>query len=124
MVAKVYNKDIHPTLVKEIMSTGLSYRALAGKIGVSQQCVLNWIENYPEFKEAIEEGAAAREAYFEEAGLDLMTGKMCKGNGRVWELWMKNSFGMKDKIETEHSGNLNVEQSIAVIFVDEDSDTE
>jgi transcriptional regulator with XRE-family HTH domain len=119
MAAQLKYKKTYPQLIVDLMKQGYSQRAFAGHIGVSQQTVSDWINNYPEFAEAVEIGRSYRELYYEKVGLDLMVGKISKGSARVWELQSKNHFGLKDKVEIEAdiNGEMDVTHSIAIEFV-------
>jgi transcriptional regulator with XRE-family HTH domain len=115
-----YKKE-YPQMMIDAMKKGYSQCKFAAEIGVAHQTITDWINKYPDFAQAVELGKMHREVFFEQSGIDLMTGKS-KGNARVWELICKNHFGLKDKVETEISGNMNVEQSISIVFVNDESD--
>ena len=119
MVAELKYKKTYPQMIIDLMKQGYSQRAFAGHIGVSQQSISTWIDNYPDFAQAVEIGRSYRELYYEKVGMELLIGKISKGSVRVWELQSKNHFGLKDKVEIEAdiNGEMDVTHSIAIEFV-------
>jgi hypothetical protein len=58
-----------PAFVEQVvpfMSQGFSTTALAGHLGVSRQTLYNWMDQHPEFFDAIKEGSAASAVWWEE----------------------------------------------------------
>ena len=75
----------------EGMSEGLGVRAIAGKIGVSYKTLYNWIEKYPEMKEAFEIGQGKSRLFWESSGINIMLGNI-RGNPIIWINSMANKF--------------------------------
>ena len=82
---------------KSLLSQGYSKEATAGALGIGKTALYDWIERYPEFANAIKEGEAASQQWWEDRGR-----KSCDGdnfNATVWVMTMKNRFNWRDKQE-------------------------
>lgn len=79
------------------LADGFSKEATAGRLGVSKQTLYNWIEKYPEFAEAVANGDAASQRWWEDRGREACSNG--EFNGTVWSMNMKNRFGWRDKQE-------------------------
>lgn len=84
------------------MAEGYSKEATAGRLGVSRRTLYYWIEQYPEFAEAVEKGEAASQSWWEDRGREACSNG--EFNGTVWSLNMRNRFGWSDKQSHEHTG--------------------
>lgn len=82
-------------IARDSLKEGISKNALAAKFGVSIQTLFNWQKKQPEFKEAVEEGLAFSEKWWEDRGRDACSGD--NFNAAVWIFTMKNRFGWKDR---------------------------
>ncbi len=60
----LYRPEYAEQCVKD-MAEGFTLTAFAGSIGVSRECVYDWIDKYPEFSHAFKQGKAARQRRFE-----------------------------------------------------------
>ncbi len=87
-------------LATKHLADGYSKEATAGALGISRKTLYNWIKKYPEFAEAVAEGEALSQRWWEDRGRDACTNG--EFNGTVWALNMKNRFGWRDK--HEHTG--------------------
>lgn len=93
------------------LSEGYSIAALAGHLGVAVSTVKLWVQEHPEFSDAVKRGQAGAVYWWETANRNLaITGD---GNATACVFGLKNraSDEWRDKIETEHSGG----QSITVV---------
>ena len=86
-------------MVVEVMSQGKCKTEAAHRLGISRSTFYKWIEKYPSFAEAVEEGQAALEAWSHKH----YRGMMLENNPQLWNMWMKNVCGWRDKVE--HAGD-------------------
>lgn len=84
-------KEEYAKMLIEHMARGLSLRAFCGFIKVHHQTVYNWLETYPDFKEARDIGWDMSRLFWEQMGIDLASG-MIKGNATIWIINMCNRF--------------------------------
>lgn len=101
----------------EFLADGYSIAAFAGKIGVTRSTVYEWIDQHPEFSDAIKIGQAKAVLWWEKVNRSFaLTGE---GNATAIVFGLKNRAAdeWRDKVETEHSGSLTVEK-IERSFVD------
>lgn len=93
-------KDDMPDRVRALLSEGYSQAACAGKLGVSVDRFIEYKKKYPEFLEAVKDGEAASQSWWEDRGRDAcLNGEF---NPTVWWRNMQNRFGWREK--TEHTG--------------------
>lgn len=78
--------------VRQVMSEGLSKEAAAGAIGVSIQTIYTWMQEHPEFLEAIKDGEAKSMAVWEKIGLDGASGRISNFSASAYIFNMKNRF--------------------------------
>lgn len=89
-------------VVRENLATGLSLTACAGVIGHSRDSVYRWMEEYPEFSDAIKAGRAEGQRIWEERLTSLaLTGD---GNATATIFAMKNLYRQDWNDRTEISG--------------------
>jgi transposase-like protein len=123
-----YNPDIHPETARSLARKGKTNLQIAQAIGVSLDTIQVWINQYPEFSEALKEGKAPADAkvekslfqraigykYTEKKVIQLPDGTIRK---EVTEkevapdvtaqiFWLKNRLPdeWRDKSNLEHSG--------------------
>lgn len=98
-------KTGRPTLYKrkyckiahDFLSKGYSKEALAGELGISRQCLYEWIAKYEDFGDTVKVAEAKAQLVWEDLGLKAAQGQMKNFNTSVWMFVMKNRFGWKDK---------------------------
>lgn len=88
-----------------VMGEGLSLTAFAGDIGVSRATINNWMEEHPEFLEAVKIGQGKRTAYLERGLLSSDMGP--RVTARIFALKNAAPEEWKDKREVEHSGGID-----------------
>ena len=106
--------------VVEFGREGLSLTGFAVKLGVSKQTVYNWMDEHPEFMDAIEKARAAAQEWWEAAlRTQTMTGK---GNATAAIFAMKNQFpdDYRDRREVDIDGKVGV---FEIDFTGYDEDT-
>lgn len=91
MATKVYDES-YCTKAIEVLSNGESLVAVAAELGVSRKTVYEWKDKHPEFKEAIEDGLARSQRYWEQMGHDGTTGANKDFCATPWMFTMKSRF--------------------------------
>ncbi len=79
-----------------IMEQGLSKEAAAAKLGISERSFYYWQEENEEFLQAVKEGERRSLLWWEEKGIEGMTGKIQGFNATTWIFNMKNRHKWKD----------------------------
>jgi transcriptional regulator with XRE-family HTH domain len=79
--------------VEEAMAEGYSLTAFAGKIDVSRSTINEWMENHPEFSEAVSRAKAKRLLKWEEIGLGVARNGGGTGSATVVVFGLKNMGG-------------------------------
>lgn len=98
-----------------VLADGFSMTALAGEIGVARSTVYEWVEHHQDFSDAIKIGQAKAVLWWEKANRNLaITGE---GNATACIFGLKNRAAdeWRDKIETQHSGELAISKLETVI---------
>jgi hypothetical protein len=91
-------------LVKDHMAKGYSFESFAAIAGCQKQTLYNWQSAYPEFFDSVKEAFELCRIFWEEKGIDLVTGDS-NGNATAWIFQMKNRFPeeWKDKKEVDNT---------------------
>lgn len=97
------------------MAEGLSFESFAGVVKKTRQCLYEWRERYPEFKEAFELGYAQGLLFTEKMSRSAMVGKIDGFNPTVWIFWMKNRFGWSDKLEQKNTGEVGIKLEYSLL---------
>jgi hypothetical protein len=85
-------KNEHCKKAEEILATGRSLAAVCAKLNIARCTLYEWKESHPEFKEALERGLQKCQAYWEELGIDGVTGNYERFGAAPWIFTMKNRF--------------------------------
>lgn len=95
-------------LVIEHMSDGASLTSFAAEIGVARSSINEWMEQNPEFSEAVKIAKAKCAAWWEKQGRTLAAAG--GGNATLVIFGLKNMAedDWKDKREVAHSGEMAV----------------
>lgn len=89
-------------LVVEDMGKGYSLGAFAGLIGVARSTINEWIDNYPEFSEAVSRGKAVRLRDWEQAAMNIRSGNGGAGASTITIFGLKNmSDGDWDDVQRQ-----------------------
>jgi len=88
------------------MATGLSLTAFAGEIGVARSTINEWIDNFPEFSEAVRVAKAKRTLALERGMLGAESGPAV--TARMFALKNADPDEWRDKREVQHSGEVGV----------------
>lgn len=96
-----YKKQYCQELV-EHMRDGYSFHSFAGKIGVGARTLFDWLDKYPDFQDAKDQGEHACLLFWEKTGIAGMFGKTFKNrdgkefkvnvNPAIWIFNMKARF--------------------------------
>lgn len=92
--------------VIETMATGLSLTAFAGDIGVHRGTINEWMQNHPEFSEAVKIGKAKRTGALERGMFSAESGPAV--TARIFALKNADPDEWREKKEVEHSGGVEV----------------
>lgn len=97
-------KSMYGNLCIEHMATGASLTAFAAEIGVARSTINVWMNEHPEFSEAVEVGKAKCAAWWE--NLARKIAENGGGNGPLISFALKNMaiHDWRDRQEIEHSG--------------------
>jgi predicted DNA-binding transcriptional regulator AlpA len=71
--------DSHCTAVVDHLKRGLSIQTFGATVGVSRATVYEWIDNIPEFKDAVEIGKQLAQQFFENRLAAKISGQEIKG---------------------------------------------
>lgn len=90
---------------RAFLAEGYSVAAFAGSIGVATSTVYKWVEEHPEFSDAIKAGQAGAVHWWENRLRDVAA--KGEGNATACIFGLKNRAPSewRDKTETEHSFN-------------------
>ena len=91
-------------VAEDFLADGYSMTALAGHIGVARSTVFKWVNEHPEFSDAVKRGSAKATLWWEKANRQLaLTGE---GNATSIIFGLKNraSEDWRDVKSTEISG--------------------
>jgi len=86
-----------------MFANGESVAEVCQVLGVTRRAFYDWVDKYPEFAAAYEEGKGASEAWWTKLGRAGATGKVGI-QPTVWIFNMKNRFDWRDKTDHVHSG--------------------
>lgn len=90
---------------------GLSIPEVCQEWGISRTTYYNWVESYPEFKQAHEDGNRDCVAWWYRLNRAVACGQV-KGNAGVLCFAMKNveGIGWQDKVEVNSTANEQIRQ--------------
>ena len=111
-------KENYPDLLIKHMSQGLSFSTFGATVGVARQTCYEWVDKYPEFKEAKSIGEQKAQDFMEKRLLIKLSGQNVKGidtkkiDSRLLEFALKTRFykdyGDKSKHQNDVSGTINI----------------
>ena len=98
--------EAYTTEVVSFMSEGFSLTAFAGEIGVARSTINEWMDEYPEFSEAVKKGKAKCALAWERLG--IKNARDGQGNATSIIFGLKNMApdDWREKSETQHSGEV------------------
>lgn len=92
MVALTKYKPEMCEIAQELLSKGKSLAAICREFKISRQCLYNWLESNPDFKESVDAGIQAAQAHWEDIGENGVVGNYEKFSAPTWIFTMKNRF--------------------------------
>lgn len=102
-----------PALCETVLSVGESggtLAAMAEACDIHRETLNEWLKIHPEFSDAVKRGLQKAQVLWEEKGMKGAFGELDGFNATGFIFNMKNRFkdDWRDKVETEHSGNLAI----------------
>ena len=94
----------------EHMGQGMSFRSFAGTVSVGYQTCYDWVNKYPEFKEAKQIAQSKCEEFYNRLGIDMATGNIEKCNATSYVWLTKNILRWTDRDQSngESSQPINI----------------
>ena len=98
--------------VIELGKQGKSLAYMAGSLGVTRECVYEWMRNYPEFSDAMSVARLYSQQWWEDAGQNALYA--AGFNTGVWAKSMSCRFpdDWRDQSKTELTGTVTTIQKI------------
>lgn len=87
--------------LREHMAGGLSFDSFAALCGSHIDTLYEWAKKHPTFSDAKKHGQALSLRFWEQTGLDGITGKIQYFNASAWIFAMKNRFKWRNEPEPE-----------------------
>lgn len=100
-------KEGWQTRFLEMGKEGCSDVEIRAEFGISVDLWYRWLAEDEEFSKTAKAARDACHAKWEEFGRKMAFGQV-EGNPTTWIFNMKNRFSWKDKVETEHSGRIEI----------------
>ena len=85
--------------VLDCMASGMARKAVAKELDISYQTFLNYIDQHPEFAEAVEEGDNLAEVHWQNEFEHGALGKNKDVNPAMMIFYMKNRFNWRDRLD-------------------------
>ena len=95
-----YRKEMCKKLV-DFMAKGFSKEATAAHLDISKETLYDWGKNIPEFSDAIRKGELKSLLFWENIGMDGMTGQIPGFGPSIWVFNMKNRHKWRDQPEED-----------------------
>lgn len=90
--------------MKEYLSQGFSVLAACGKCGFAKSTCYLWMEDHPEFSDAIKSGQAAAAAWWEERLMKIADGGDGNATAAIFGVKNRSRDEYQDKVVQEHTG--------------------
>lgn len=90
---------------REMMADGYSTKAFAGYIGVSLSTVYKWMEENPEFSEAIKSAQAAGAFWWEKTLKHVASTGEGNASAAIFGVKNRSQEEWKDKVENDHTSS-------------------
>lgn len=96
----------------ELGRAGKSVTHIAAEIGVAKQTVYNWMQEHPEFLDAVTRAITFAEAVWMDKGEDyLVTGQGVTFNAQNYKLQMQNRFDWREKKDQTVDARVSTQES-------------
>lgn len=90
---QIYDPNVHPEMVFNSLSTGISLVGVAGELGIGKKTIYEWIERYPELREAADAGLARGQLMWEKRSMQASDPDY---NPTTFIFTMKSRYHVKD----------------------------
>lgn len=97
-------------IAKQSLADGYSKEATAGILRVNKDTLYQWIKDKPDFSDAIKQGEALSQRWWEDRGREACADGQI--NGTVWAMNMKNRFGWSDKQDLRVGGEIDHKHTV------------
>lgn len=100
--------DYDPSIIDEVvpfMSQGYSTTALAGRLGVARQTIYNWMDEHPEFMDAVKAGQAAGAMWWEERLRATATTGEGNATSAIFGLKNRAPDDWRDRKDVDHTSS-------------------
>jgi len=106
---------------ESLAAQGLTSDQIASVLGMGESTLYEKQKQYPEFSEAIKKGRSKGIATI----TNTLFNKAKSGDNTAMIFYLKNRAGWKDKVETEHSGEIgqNLNYIVRLPLIPEDSES-
>lgn len=105
--ANTLYEEAYDAQAYEYMAGDKSHAALAAFFGVTEQTIYRWKKEHPSFKEAVEAGRAAGQAFVEDEARQNMHDKSF--NTSLYIFKMKSQYKVRDESTTKALLGINTE---------------
>ena len=96
-----------------VLGQGKSILSLAAHIGVSRSTIYGWMDQYPEFLNAVKAGQAKAAAWWEQRAIDLASAGNSNATTIIFALKNRAKDEWSDTTKHEHSGQVQIDQITA-----------
>ena len=106
---------------ESLAAQGLTSDQIASVLGMGESTLYEKQKQYPEFSESIKKGRSKGIATI----TNTLFNKAKSGDNTAMIFYLKNRAGWKDKVETEHSGEIgqNLNYIVRLPIIPEDSES-
>lgn len=106
-----YTDDMCDKVI-ELGREGASKAEMSFALGIARSTFALWEQKHPAFSEAVKEACDLAQGWWEHNGRKATFGGVPNFNSTAFIFTMKNRFkeDWRDKVETEHSGSVEVSQ--------------
>ena len=87
----------------QMFSEGESVVQVCVKLDITKRTFYDWVDKYPEFRDAYEKGREISEDWWINTGKQGMRGQITSFNAAIWIFNMKNRFEWRDHPKADKS---------------------
>ena len=106
--------DAYCNEVVECLAEGKSITAFAGRIGVARSTIFKWVDEHPEFSDAVKVGQAKATEFWEQILIGVARDGGGNATAAIFGLKNRAPDDWRDKRETELSGNVTLSHEEAL----------
>ena len=97
--------------IQEWYAQGDSNVQVAHKLDICKETLYAWIQQYPEFAEAVKRGTTASEHWWTDLGTRQCKGEF-KGSEKIWQMNMTNRFKWQNQVNVADLTGTTLDRSI------------